>query len=110
MKKYITSIAVAMLFIGIVAALYAKAHSTYTVQNNTNFNIGNVTLNLQTGNPVIVNVTGTGSFNADISSDVASVVINNNTAAIGTTTNLTTANGDKVDCTPCTSGPVLLIN
>ena len=109
-KNSISIVLIALLVIGIVTAVYAKAHSTYYVQNDTKFIIGNVTLNLQSGNSVVVNVTGNGVFSADVTSSVTSVVINNVTAPLGSTTNITTANGDKVNCTPFQSGPATVIN
>ena len=111
MKKHIKSIVfIALLMVGIAAAVYAKAQATYTVQNDTNFNVGNVTLNLQNGNPVVVNVTGNGSFTVNLASSVTSVVINNTVAPIGSTTSIKTGNGDQVNCTPGASAPVCLIN
>jgi hypothetical protein len=76
MKKTIKSaIAVTLFVAALAAAISASPNMHFSIQNNTSFNLGSVTIYNSSGTPTTIEVTGSGSYPVLIQGGVASAVI-----------------------------------
>jgi hypothetical protein len=98
MKK-ITYLAAAILVAALVTVVLAKANSTFSDENETPVNIGDVQINIPGGTNGHIDVTGAGTFNTDISGTVTSITINGQTIYYNTPTWVTIDAHTSVRCT-----------
>ena len=95
-----SAIAVILFVSALTAAIIASPNMRFSITNNTSFVIGTVTIYNTNGTPTTINVSGPGTFSADISGGVASAVINNQSISKnGQATNVTLASGSVVQVT-----------
>jgi hypothetical protein len=73
----------AFLVVALAAVIYAKANTTFSIENDTSLNLGSVAITQQSGDPVYTNVTGTGTFYADVAGTPTAVVVNGYAIAPG---------------------------
>lgn len=107
MKKF-RSISLAALFvIALATMVVAKADYTASIQNDSTQALGTVTLMQSSGNPVYVNVPGSGTFYATVSSTLTFVSINGYLAPQGGTGIATLPNGKQVKMS--LSGNVIVV-
>ena len=101
MKTTLKSAIAATLFVSaLTAAIMASPNMLFSVTNKTSFVIGTVTIYNTDGTPTTIDVSGPGTFSANISGGVAAAVINNQSIPKnGQATNITLASGFVVQVT-----------
>ena len=103
-----TLIAVTLFISALTAVMIASPSGLFSVNNNTSFAVGTVTIINNAGVQTTINVPGTGIFSADISGGVANARINNQTITKGgQVTNVTLASGFIVQVTMNGNGIVV---
>ena len=90
-----------LILLGILIAIPALTASgdtpfTFTVRNNTTQDLDIVQLNHSSGSPDSLNVSGYGTYGAQVESTVTSVTINGQTVTYPTTGVVTLSNGTAV--------------
>jgi hypothetical protein len=99
MKNKIKSISLsALLVIALATVVIAKVNSLATVQNNSTYNLGTVTINAG-GSPYYVNVPGKGTFYVNVPALPAFVVINNQVVSQGQYGIVVLPTGKKIKAT-----------
>jgi len=98
MKK-ITYFAAAMLLAALVTIVFAKANSTYSVDNETTVTIGDVQFNVPGGTDGHIVVGGYGTYNGDVTGAVGSITINGQTFGYNTPTRVTIDEHNSVRAT-----------
>jgi len=84
MKKLKYLSAAFLVIAAFAAVIYAKANTTYSIQNNTTLVLGQVVITQSPGDPVYTNVTGSGTFYADVANSPTAVVVNGYSITPGT--------------------------
>jgi len=101
MKKTLKSaIAVTLFVSAVTAAVLALPNMRFSIENNTSFPLGAVTIYNSNGTPTTIDVPGAGTFTVSISGSVTAAVINNQPIPNnGQQTNITLQSGIVVQVT-----------
>jgi len=103
-----TTVAVMLFVTALAAVIIASPAGLFSINNNSTFDLGTVTIINTAGAETAIDVPGSGTFSVDISGGVASARINNqDISKNGQGTNVTLASGFVVQATLTGNGIVV---